>query len=422
GVNLALVIEGQESVWIQTFKQFGYSDDSIRQWVVDPAHLPWMEMDNMESYGGPLSPQLVSRRLALGQKIIGRMRELGIEPVLPGYYGMVPPDFHTRFPNAHVHPQGDWVKLKRPDILDANDAMFPKVAAAYYAAEQNLFGGAGYYDADPFHEGGSTNNINVPAAGKAIQKAMGDATWVLQSWQLNPRPEMLNALNKDKVLVLDLFCEDHENWRLRNNFDGSPWLWCVVNCFGGNTDLGGRLGWMARGPDDALRDPRKGRMSGIGALMEGTGVNPVLWEMFWQNSWRADPPDLDSWLKSYAERRYGAQIPAAEQAWKILLATAYDQPPPRTAHTVKPAVCSRPTLIQPKLPRVMRQPIQNRPITQLHYNPRRLVEAWKLLLDAAPQAQASDAYRFDLCDVGRQVLANLSATYNRQITSAFERR
>lgn len=419
GVNLALVIEGQESTWIQTFTNFDYSDEAIRTWVVDPAHLPWMEMDNMESYGGPLSPKLVARRLALGQKIIARMRELGIEPVLPGYYGMVPPDFHKKFPAVNVHAQGDWVKLKRPDILDPTDPIFPKVAAAYYMAQKNLFGGANFYDADPFHEGGSTSNIDIAAAGRAIQGAMGNATWVLQSWQKNPRQEMVDALDKNKVFILDLFCEDHENWRLRNNFNGSPWLWCAINCFGGNTKLGGRLAWMAQGPDAALTDANKGRMSGIGALMEATGVNPALWGLFWRNSWQADVPALDSWLNDYAERRYGAKIPTAEEAWHILAGTVYHEPPPSTAHVNKPAVCSRPALTQPKLPAAMPQPIPNRPITQIHYDPAQLVQAWKLLLEAAPQAKSSDGYRFDLCDVGRQALANLSANYNRQIIDAF---
>jgi alpha-N-acetylglucosaminidase len=142
--------------------------------------------------------------------------------------------------------------------------------------------------------------------------------------------------------------------------------------------------------------------------------------MFWQNSWRDGAPDMSSWLSHYTGRRYGAKIPAAEQAWKILAETAYDEPPAGTAHTIKPAVCSRPTLIQPKLPSVLLQPIQNWPITKLDYDPMRLVEAWKLLLDAAPQAQASDGYRFDLCDLGRQVLANLSASYNQKIITAFQ--
>jgi len=420
GVSLALVIEGQESTWIDTFTNFNYTAADIRGWVVDPAHLPWMEMDNMESYSGPLSPPLVARRLALGQKIIARMRELGIEPVLPGYYGMVPPDFREKFPHANIRIQGNWAWLKRPDILDPTDPIFAEVAAAYYAAQNNLFGGAKFYDADPFHEGGTTKNIDVAAAGRAIQKAMGDATWVLQSWQKNPRQEMVDALDKDRTLVLDLYCEDHENWRLRNNFNGAPWLWCAINCFGGNLKLGGRLAWMAQGPDDALADPNKGRMSGIGALMEGTGVNPVLWEMLLENAWRTNTPDLQTWLEDYARRRYGAKIPATEQAWKILAETAYAEPPPSTEHSIKPAVCSRPILEQPKLPTTMPQPIRNRPITKPHYDPVQLVKAWKLLLDAAPQAKSSDGYRFDLCDVGRQVLADLSTRYNRQIIAAFE--
>jgi alpha-N-acetylglucosaminidase len=169
-----------------------------------------------------------------------------------------------------------------------------------------------------------------------------------------------------------------------------------------------------------LTATNKGRMSGIGALMEATGVNPALWEMFLANRWRTGAPDMDSWLNDYADRRYGAKIPAAEQAWHILAETVYNEPPPSTEHVNKAAVCSRPALSQPKLPASMPQPIANRPITQIHYDPARLVQAWKLLLDAAPQAKASDGYRFDLCDVTRQVLANLSANYNRQIIAAFQ--
>ena len=420
GINLALTIEGHEAVWINTFTNFNYSAEDMRGWVVDPAHLPWMEMDNMENYGGPLSPQLVARRLALGQRIISRMRELGIKPVLPGYYGMVPPDFRKNFPAANVHLQGDWARLKRPDILDPTDPMFAKVAAAFYAAQNKFFGTAQFYDADPFHEGGAATNIDVPAAGRAIQRAMGDATWVLQSWQKNPRQEMVDALNKDKTLVLDLYCEDHENWRLRNNFNGAPWLWCTINCFGGNMRTGGRLAWMADGPAGAMSDPNRGRMEGIGALMESTGVNPVLWEMLLEDAWRTNAPALQSWLNDYAQRRYGAKIPAAEQAWKILAETVYDAPPPANEHTIKPAVCSRPTLKQPKLPATMEQPIQNRPTTRPSYDPAQLVEAWKLLLAAAPDAKSSDGFRFDLCDVGRQVLADLSTRYNEQIIAAFQ--
>jgi alpha-N-acetylglucosaminidase len=400
GINLALVIEGQESVWINTFTNAGFSAADIRGWMVDPAHQPWMAMDNMESYGGPLSAQLVERRLDLGRKIISRMRELGIRPVLPGYYGMVPPDFHEKFPQADVRPQGNWAGLRRPDILNATDPMFATVAKAYYAAEDNLFGGAHFYDADPFHEGGSAKDIDLPACGRGIQKAMGDATWVLQSWWANPHQEMVDALDKNQVLVLDLHCEEHENWRQRNNFNGSPWIWCAINCFGGNMKFGGRLAWMAEGPAGAQTDANKGRWCGIGAIMEATGVNPVLWEMLLEGAWRTNAPDLQPWLDNYAWRRYGAKIPAAEQAWKILAASVYTSIP-----TNKDVICLLPSLRQSA-----RGPDANR----------HLAEAWRLLLAAAPEAGASAGYRFDLAELELQVLANLGACYDREIIAAYQ--
>jgi hypothetical protein len=413
GVNLALVIEGQESVWVQTLKSFGYTDAEVRAWLVMPSHQPWMYMDNMESYGGPVPEELVARRLELGRKIVVRMRELGIEPVLPGYYGMVPPDFQKRFPDAKVHAQGDWGKLKRPDVLDPNDSMFPKVAAAFYEAQHNLFGGAHFYAADPFHEGGSTEGIDIPAAGRAIFNAMSGATWVLQSWQANPRQEMIDALDKNKLLVLDLFCEDHENWRLRNNFNGTPWLWCTIHNFGGNVGMGGRLAWMGEGPVKAMNDDARGRMSGIGLLMEGSGVNPALWELFLENSWRTNAPDLENWLDDYAPRRYGAKIPAAEEAWKILAATVYAPPAKAGEYPVNSVVCARPSLNPEQRAREWAG-------TEPSYDTAKLVTAWKDLLDAAPWAGASDGYRFDLCDVGRQVLANHAKDYHRQIIAAYK--
>lgn len=412
GVNLALIIEGQESVWIQTLKSFGYPDADVRAWLVMPSHQPWMYMDNMESYGGPVPRELVARRLELGRKILARMRELGIEPVLPGYYGMVPPDFKQRFPDAKVHAQGDWGELKRPDILDPTDPVFAKVAAAFYATQTNLFGGANFYAADPFHEGGSTAGIDIPAAGRAIFNAMDGATWVLQSWQANPRQEMIDGLDKNKLLVLDLFCEDHENWRRRNNFNCTPWLWCTIHNFGGNVGMSGRLAWLGEGPVQAMNDPKKGRLSGIGALMEGSQVNPVLWELFFGNAWRTNAPDRQNWLDHYAQCRYGANIPAAEQAWKILADTIYNTPVTRGEYPVNSVVCARPSLNPNQRAREWAG-------TQPYYDPAQLVKAWKLLLDAAPPAKASDGYRFDLCDVGRQALANLATDYHKQIISAY---
>jgi alpha-N-acetylglucosaminidase len=215
-------------------------------------------MSNMEDYGGPVPPSLVDRRLALGRKIVTRMREFGMEPVLQGYYGIVPSDFKSRFPEAKVHPQGMWGGLKRPDMLDPLDPLFPKVAASFYDAQKRIFGDGHFLAADPFHEGGNLEGIDLAACGQAIIDAMlksnRSTTWVLQSWLENPRQPMIDALDKSRLLILDLHCEANENWRLRNQFGHTPWLWCTIQNWGGNVGLGGDLDGLRAKPAAALAE------------------------------------------------------------------------------------------------------------------------------------------------------------------------
>lgn len=47
-------------------------------------------MNNLEGWGGPNPDSWYERQEELQKRILKRMREYGIEPVLPGYSGMVP--------------------------------------------------------------------------------------------------------------------------------------------------------------------------------------------------------------------------------------------------------------------------------------------------------------------------------------------
>jgi hypothetical protein len=88
------------------------------------------------------------------------MRELGIEPVLQGYYGIVPSSMKRKLPAAKIHPQYTWCGLQRPDMLDPLDPLFPKIADTYHAEQEKLFGKVHFLAADPFHEGGSIEGID----------------------------------------------------------------------------------------------------------------------------------------------------------------------------------------------------------------------------------------------------------------------
>jgi alpha-N-acetylglucosaminidase len=418
GVNLALIIEGQEPVWINALKEFGYTDAEVRQWLVMPSHQPWQFMSNMENYGGPVPASLVKRRLELGRKIIARMRELGIQPVQQGYYGIVPSDFHRRFPGAKVHPQGMWglETLKRPDMLDPADPLFAKFAAAFYRSQKQFFGDARFLAADPFHEGGKTDGIDLPAGARNIFAPMTNAypgvTWVLQSWMENPRQPMLDALDKTKCLVLDLYCENHENWRERKQFGSTPWLWCSIHNFGGNNFIASKLTGMAEGPAKALAEagPGRGFMRGIGGLMEGSDTHPAVWEMLFAQTWRTNAPDFESWLDGYVRCRYGADDASARLAVQTLFDSAWNVGPKMLHHNS--VICGRPSLDT-------NQAANPYCGTTPPYDETKVVTAWKQLLAAAPACNASDGYRYDVADVGRQVLADLGTHYHKAIIRAF---
>ena len=172
GVNLMLVANGEEAVWQGTLRRLGLSDAQIADFIPGPGYTAWWLMGNLEGFGGPMTPGMIASRSDLQRRIISRMRSLGIEPVLPGFYGMVPSSLKSRL-NAHIVPQGAWASFSRPDILDPTDPAFARVAGIYYEEMAKLYGAnLHYFSGDPFHEGGVMAGVDLGRAGAAIQAAM----------------------------------------------------------------------------------------------------------------------------------------------------------------------------------------------------------------------------------------------------------
>jgi len=59
-------------------------------------------------------------------------------------------------------------------------------------------------------------------------------------------------------------------------------------------------------------------------------------------------------------------------------------------------------------------------LTHLDYNPKKLFNAWELLINAADSLKQSDGYQYDLVDVTRQVLANYASPLQQKIASAYK--
>ena len=173
------------------------------------------------------------------------MKSLGIEPLMPGFYGMVPSNLKTKS-KAHIIPQGNWGAFTRPDILDPTDPEFERIAAIFYDETRRLYGSdIRFFSGDPFHEGGATEGVSLGDAGRAIQKVMQKhfpgSIWVLQGWQDNPKPGLLEKLDKRYVLVQELFGENTNNWETRKGYEGTPFIWATVTNFGERPGINGKL-------------------------------------------------------------------------------------------------------------------------------------------------------------------------------------
>lgn len=124
GVNLPLMaVNSQYAVWQNTLKRLGYNEKEISEFLPGAGYEAWWLMGNLEGFGGPVSQKFIDRQTDLQQKMLRRMRELGMAPVFQGFYGMVPNSLKEKFPEANIKEQGEWQTYQRPAFLDPNDPL-----------------------------------------------------------------------------------------------------------------------------------------------------------------------------------------------------------------------------------------------------------------------------------------------------------
>lgn len=416
GINEVLVYTGAEAVYLEALRRFHYSAAELREWFPTPAHQPWWLLDNLSGWVGPtVSEHLIAARLELGARITGRLRELGMTPVLPGYYGIVPDHFAERNPGAHTVPQGIWNGMRRPDWLDPTCKVFPEVAREFYRVQQKLFGPSTMFKMDPLHEGGKAGNIDLKRAAASIEKqlqtAHPGATWAILGWGLNPRPEVLAAVEtKSRFLILDGMPDRYAYKNREQQWDHTPYAFGSIWNFGGHTTIGANCGvWNQRYFHQLNKSGSA--LAGIAAMPEASCNNPAAFALLTELAWRQKPLDLSQWFRQWAAYRYGGPDENAARAWDVLRSTAYDMPSGKWSEAHDNLFSAQPDLttksacvFSPKHPR---------------YDLQAFHGAIGQLLKVHPSLRNSSAYRYDLVDVARQTLANRSRMLLPEINSAY---
>ncbi|XP_075033481.1 alpha-N-acetylglucosaminidase isoform X2 [Mixophyes fleayi] len=286
GINMPLAFTGQEAIWQRVYLSLGLNQSEINEFFTGPAFLAWGRMGNIHTWGGPLSSSWMLKQLSLQNKILERMRSLGMITVLPGFSGHIPQSLLRVFPKINV------TRLVDP--------------GAIWLMQGWLF-------------------VNSPSFWKPAQIRA-----------------LLHGAPIGRIIVLDLFAENMPVYQSTESFYGQPFIWCMLHNFGGNHGLYGQVDSVNTGPFDALAF-NNSTMVGTGITPEGIEQNDMIYELMNEIAWLSNPLNLTEWISSYSTRRYGLENTNAQSAWQLLLESVYNCTQSWKDHNHSPLV-RRPSL------------------------------------------------------------------------------
>lgn len=350
GIDMPLALIANEAIAARVWKRLGLSEKEINDYLVGPAHLPWMRMGNLcERPDAPLPPEWRERSIRLQHAVLKRMRALGMKPIVPAFAGFLPRGVERLHPEIKLHEMNWCGNAFRSWFLPPSHPLFRKIGKMYVEEWEKEFGACTYYLADSFNEmelpwkSESEKLAGLAECGEnvfgAIQDANPKAVWVMQGWMFGYQrhiwtPKRLAALLSrvpDKnVLLLDMaldynahFWRNGTNWELHRGFHGKPWIWSTIPNMGGKTANTGILEFYANGHLSALDSPLRGNLAGYGTAPEGIENNEVLYELISDAGWSKQKINLRDWLRNYARCRYGASPEALDRYWDGMLKSVY---------------------------------------------------------------------------------------------------
>ncbi|WP_181307826.1 alpha-N-acetylglucosaminidase [Rufibacter sp. XAAS-G3-1] len=354
GVNMPLAVVGSEAIAERVWKKLGLSNEEIGEFFTGPAHLPWHRMGNINKWDGPIPEGWHEGQLKLQHQILGRMRELGFEPIAPAFAGFVPEGFKKKHPELKVNvlKWGGFSEDYNAYVLAPDSPFFEKIGKLFVEEWEKEFGKHKLYLSDSFNEMDVPVPKDDPEAkyellagyGESIYNSIKagnpDAIWVTQGWTFGWQHEfwdkktlsaMMSRVPDDKMMILDLANEYPDLvwkipmvWKEHEGFYGKKWVYSYVPNFGGKTPYTGVLSMYASGAIEALNSPYSKNLVGFGSAPEGIENNEVVYELLADMGWAHKEINLDQWMKEYSRARYGAYPEKMQTAWEQLRKSVYN--------------------------------------------------------------------------------------------------
>lgn len=305
GINLSLASVGYEKVLVDVLLEFNFTESDIASFLSGPAFQSWNRFGNTQgSWGGhDLPMSWINEQFELQNKIVARMVELGMTPVLLCFTGFVPRQIEERDPNASFVVGSQWFDAPHytnDTFLQPFDPLYVEMQKSFISKQTVAYGNISHiYTLDQYNE-------NDPASGdldylknvasdtvQALKSADPQTVWMAQGclfyssidFWTNERVEgYLSGVPDSDMIILDLFSESEPQWQRLNSYFGKHWIWCQLHDFGGNMGMYGQLKNVTYNPIEALRN-ESSTMVQMGLTVEGQEGNQIIYDIMLDQAW-----------------------------------------------------------------------------------------------------------------------------------------
>ncbi|KAK9259045.1 tim-barrel domain-containing protein [Lipomyces tetrasporus] len=424
GINMPLAWVGYEQVLIDVFEEFGFSQDQIVDFLSGPAFQSWNRFGNIQgSWNGSPPLEWPRRQMQLQQKIVKRMVELGMTPILPSFTGFVPSGITELYPKSAVINSSSWagfpVIYTNVTFLEPLDPLFTKLQVAVIQRQQTYYGNVThYYTLDQYNENspfsGDVGYLKNVSSGtiESLRAADPNAVWVMQGWLFFSDASFwtderirayLSGPDIGQLLILDLFSEGSPQWQRTNSYYGHDWIWCELHGFGGNQGLEGNLPTLTQGFTSAMANSSS--LVGVGLTMEGQEGNQIVYDILLDQAWSSSSLNIRRYTKEFVKARYGPMTVPADiiECWYDLVSLVYMNNASSVVNVVPKSIYE----LAPNINGLLN--ITGHHPTEAFYDFSSLVTIWKKLVCAvasSPTMLQQPHVHYDLVDITRQVLAN----------------
>jgi alpha-N-acetylglucosaminidase len=414
GINMPLAPMGQEIIWQRVYKKFGLTEKDMEDFFVGPAYNAFGRMGCIDGFGGPLPQSWINNECELQKKILERERRLGMTPVLQGFTGHVPPAFARKNPNLKFTSL-TWIDFQPTELLDWGEPLFKEIGKDFISELTKEYGTDHLYAVDQFIEMQPANGDTLflknmsHAIFNSIKDADPDGKWVIQTWPFKElqfwnkerTKAYFDGVPDDRMIALELMGESwfYTGWYKHDGWYGKPWIWSIISNFGDNVSMFGGLTKIDENFRKVLSDPGKGKLSGMGLMMEGLDYNPVTYQLVTDLMWEKAVPDLDDWKKQYLISRYGSYNDKIQEGWNYLFGYYY--------------ISSG--LFEPN-PIIGRPGFTEKDITL----PESPAKGMKLLIQASDSLKNNDAFQFDIVNLSRQIFGQYAGHLLFEITKSYK--